>query len=118
MLSFELCQKLRDAGFPFIRIPSVAEGHRTLVIEGDVTYFGSVDLSDGCPYWIPTLSELIEACGDEFETLNQTPDQEGLYFWYAVAGDITVPSDDRLGFSTPEEAVAQLYLTLHSQPQS
>lgn len=42
MISYDLIQKLEDAGFPFVR------------------------LSDGFCYRYPTTSELIAACGETF----------------------------------------------------
>jgi hypothetical protein len=60
--------------------------------------------------YIPTLSELIEACGDGFSSLENGGDDWGAYstlitFW-----------NDPVGYGkTPEEAVARLYIALNQK---
>ena len=61
----------------------------------------------GFPYWTgeePTLSELIEACGKGFWELTKYPSRWGAYEWKGREGS----------GSTPEEAVANLWLALQS----
>lgn len=65
--------------------------------------------------YLPTLSELIEACGDDFVSMNKRPDG-----WRAFADneeftgfDTMMPVVSAVG-STPEEAVARLWLALKS----
>ena len=61
----------------------------------------------GHPYFVPTLEEVIEACGEEFGVLEQFTNGSG---WGAY-----IPNDigtNGLG-KTPLEAVANLYLKLH-----
>ncbi len=55
----------------------------------------------------PTLSELITACGDRFRSLDNYS-EEG---WFAFA----VGEHTKVGGSTPEEAVAKLYLELNKK---
>ena len=85
MLNYELTKKLKDAGFPFEFWESKL---------GDDTYTS------------PTLSELIEACGDRFGCLAKKEDG-----WYACPFPHDKLSDgiDK----TPEEAVANLWLELN-----
>lgn len=101
-MTYELTKKLKDAGFPIKPYP----------------FPGTDNLEEAEWYekYIPTLSELIEACGDEFMLTNET------YRWEAWKGKIE--SMVRMGEgganyeaegSTPEEAVANLYIALHSQ---
>lgn len=56
---------------------------------------------------IPTLEELIEACGDEFDSLIQNKTRDGIR-WNAESKQYRGH-----GF-TPSEAVANLYLALHA----
>jgi hypothetical protein len=81
----DLARQLKEAGF------------KTL------TGFPVSNSGDGLYY--PTLSELIEACGKDFEMLVQ---RNAGQCWGAVGG---VHGDVR--GSTPEEAVARLWLALH-----
>jgi len=83
----ELAKQLKDAGFKPIS-------------------FGVMELPDGTKVTFnerfPTLSELIEACGDKIDGL-----QRGFGKWYAVT---TTSSKEG---NTPEEAVANLWLELN-----
>lgn len=67
----------------------------------------------------PTLSELIEACGDAFDSLVRVAITDHLgggniIKWRAQARDPQTP-DGRA--STPEEAVARLWLSLNKKPR-
>lgn len=97
MITYELAKQLKDAGFP------------QKIRQGVFGYEWSEKLPDG-NLWVngmaykPTLSELIEACGDRFSTL--TKDFPGWRCWGKPN-----PEWDVQG-STPEEAVAKLYLNI------
>lgn len=91
-MKYELAKKLKEAGWP--------QDHDC--IDGK-------DLGGGmtggclCLPAIPTLSEFIEACGSDFNMLIRIDSED----WYA--SDYT---DIKEGGSTPEEAVANLWLAL------
>ena len=87
-MNYELQHKLKDAGFP--------QGDCD-EIEGDVTYE-------------PSLSELIEACGDLSFKLEWGSNEK---VWYAH-GSIGRGGEDTKG-ETPEEAVANLWLELNKK---
>lgn len=103
-MNYELAKKLKDAGFP--------QGGRGWV-------FNLVD--DGPEYdevWTTveyptiqtraaTLSELIAACGADFNMLIRVDNED----WYA--GNYT---DIKKDGTTPEEAVANLWLALNEKP--
>ena len=81
-MNYELAKKLKDAGFPW--------QDRNVLTSSSY----------------PTLSELIEACGSEFISLQN----KNLLGWYSVAN---TQSGIKTGEgSTPEEAVANLWLAL------
>lgn len=96
-MTYELAQKLKDAGFPLFK------GHEYA--------------------YLPTLTELIEACGEEFGTLElcscMPAPHDHACIWDAR------PKDDRIAGEyvdkwtgrgdTPEEAVANLWLALNSR---
>ena len=77
---------------------------------------------EGEHYFIPTLSELIEACGDEFQLTkwdcHNKIEKKVDYKWIAST---EIYYDDR-GYQsdigegkTPEEAVAKLYIELNKK---
>lgn len=104
-MTYELAKELRDAGFPQ-KLPS-----------GSFTIYGGqikdTKTNENAIY-VPTLSELIEACGEGEFMLHQTrtlnnPDRTP--FWIA-----SMPEHDRKASgSTPEEAVARLWLALNKK---
>lgn len=110
-MDYELVKKLKDAGFP-------QPGDKYLVA-GQMPGTYSADTGD--MVYIPTLSELIEACGEGFTMLikptNYTNPEN---LWYAGIDDAdqegypNVSSDYPSGEGkTPEEAVAKLWLALN-----
>lgn len=86
-MKYDLAKRLKDAGFPIKKL-CLCEG-------------------SPCPHLnFPTLSELIEACGGNAKVLMNKGDGTG---WaYAVDGI------GKHG-STPEEAVANLWLELNKK---
>ncbi len=116
-ITYELALALKNAGFPqdgngfwYVEMDSPAGG----------TFFGlsntphpKLPAYDGYDsLYSPTLSELIEACGDRFEKLSVS--KGGL--WIAEA---TIPICDEwytTGQSkSPEEAVCALWLALNKK---
>lgn len=110
-MNYELAKKLKDAGFPqkehtdapvFWIMPSNA-----LFLDSKMK-----PLKTYC--YLPTLSELIGACGDSFSALHRRSrrfkETEKLY-WTAWTYDSY--SSSRNG-STPEEAVANLWISLYA----
>ncbi len=102
MLSYELCKSLKEAGFP-------QTGSKALECTcGNIVYRSNnvAEYKEGSELVRqPTLLELIEAC--PIEKLQKLCD--GL--WEAC--DETSPAE--ASGSTPEEAMAKLYLLLHEK---
>lgn len=87
-MTYELAKKLKDAGFPgFIK-----------GLTGKVEVWDIVSSK-------PSLSELIEACGDGFSSLSKVE----LGKIYLASSDI----NGSFNGPTPEEAVAKLWLKLN-----
>jgi hypothetical protein len=100
-MNYDLAKELKDAGF---------------LQRGDGSYvFPEIDTGETnktLRRYAPTLSELIEACGDEFDRLERdtdgTKEYPKVYFCaYAVSRD-----SGQFG-STPEEALTRLWLALN-----
>lgn len=110
-MKYELALRLRDAGFP---IRSGSDVHQLLPIRYIHADGEHLTLMMGAPYLQgesfiePTLEELIEACGDGFETLTKSVDGFG------ARGPKVDTKEWSVG-STPTEAVAELYLALHGK---
>lgn len=108
MLSYETCLKLGATGFP-LKIGPPTKNSFDLYALLPIPENWAAHLTP------PTLSELIEACGIKFISLslNPTPKNAG-EMWVAVVARLSVEgySMQRPGAS-PEEAVANAYLSLH-----
>lgn len=102
-MTYELAKKLKEAGFP--------QYGKNREVDGGLAMTNESGTLEGC--YIPTLSELIEACGEDFWALykvgtRETPD------WKWEAGSFGVPLNEIVGKGqTPEEAVANLWLKLN-----
>jgi len=98
-MDYALIKELKGAGFPFIQVDPKNCTERMIYTKG-----GEFHLE-------PTLSELIEACGDKFGRL------EAIVENAPVDEVVTYVVNDHYSFkgSTPEIAMAKLYLAIHSQ---
>lgn len=91
------------------------ETAKALKKSGFPIYFGLVTFPDGTEVaaWesYPDLKELIEACGDGFKNLCR----DGKYWW--ANASFRIDNNDIQGWksSTPEEAVANLWLALNKK---
>lgn len=97
-MKYETAKALKEAGFPLKPTPS--QNYPQLVTDLII---------DHVRYQYPTLSELIDVCGDGFTRLLRIHDaniKEGVFRFEAMGRNI-----EEVG-STPEEAVANLYLAL------
>lgn len=118
MISYELALKLKKAGFPqkYINISdSECKNHNH-----DLAHIGIC-----CGVYEPSLSELIEACGEDFNSLRQNKVFKQWKKWVAFADSITptigpVSQPTALGMGgfdadTREEAVSLLWLELNKK---
>jgi len=96
-VDYQLAHDLRDAGFPQIgRGTQIGPSDKLVWRAGDRVY-------------MPTLSELIEACGKRFWMLEACDLEAGN--WHA-SGYAAAKIEDAYG-SSPDEAVARLWLALN-----
>ena len=113
MLPYKLAKQLKDAGFPQKptnenKFPLYCVEMGTPWREGlDKTPEGVGDYSK-----IPTLSELIEACGEGFGSLDHFRDVE---LWRAYGDRVEDPIEFQGEGKTPEEVVARLWLKLYGK---
>jgi hypothetical protein len=104
-MKYELAKQLKEAGFPQSR----KYGYETMMPEGfDSHGVKAIDF-EAAKVNVPTLSELIEACGESFRDLScyhGAPDDQ----WEARG----LTEEQERG-SSPEVAVANLWLALNSK---
>lgn len=94
-MTYELAKELMLAGFPAKR--ANAKNHNDEVFPFP---------RKGSYYLFPTLSELIEACGNDLADMAQ-----GSWGWDATS----YGGEFRCKATTPEEAVARLWLALNKK---
>lgn len=114
-VNYELAKELKDAGFVFIPWWTALRDeneYEVREIEGGRAYV----LVDGIRgYLLPTLSELIEACENTFKALEfSQDDMRSWHAYYEEDGNADPNSWSGFG-STPEEAVARLWLALNKK---
>jgi hypothetical protein len=95
-MNYELAKELKDAGFS-----QCGKGEFIGVSGGLIDHSGDV--------YVPTLEEIIEACGHGIWNLTKT--NEAVTYWHASNG--LRDRECKYGYgTTPEEAVANLWLAL------
>jgi len=112
-MNYELAKQLKDAGLK----QEGWNGNFYDVDGQESSDFGDLVTAEGDEVYIPTLSELIEACGDKFGTLHQYkyPSNNGKQQdWLATEQYKTAQVLKGEG-ATPEEAVAKLWLELNKK---
>ena len=110
MISYKLAKQLKDAGFPTIQLT-----------DHELCDYQQSEIIDGVCYHIPNLSELIEACGDDFQGIMFYPSEPETRKFRAFdwkensfsCFDSNGNGSDIKG-KTPEEAVAKLWLKLQA----
>ena len=103
-MDYKLAKELKDSRFP----KSEDWGEHSTLMKGN--YF----MVDG--YGVPKLSELIDACGEDFSHLKRYPVDEVVYWWAVTHSkfDKNGNNSEEQG-KTPEEAVARLWLALNKK---
>lgn len=91
-MNYELAKELKDAGFETKAKCSRCIGDHKMACSKDI---------------FPTLEELLEACGQGFDSLYKDEEMK----WYARRGNTVIGVQIHIG-STPTEAVARLWLAL------
>lgn len=107
-MTYELAKQLKDAGFPQVEVwESRCPCHEPWGMCG-------LGAHDQPPSYMPSLSELIEACGDRFGSLNRNfhTFKYITKYWTAVVIFQTSTNYLEAQGDTPEEAVAKLWLAL------
>lgn len=99
MITYELAKELKEAGFP--QGTTSSDTHYTF-LDADGNPCNAFGREAA---YVPTLSELIEACGDSFVRIRRHSSDHWEVWGYGV-------NEDFIG-TTPLEAVARLWLALN-----
>jgi len=103
-MNYELAKQLKDLGFP----QHLERGKLVFTDDGEIIKSSDYSL-------VPTLEELIEACGEEFHGLRKGKDE-----WFADARKPFVKPYKGKRWKltrsdkTPKEAVAKLWIALQT----
>lgn len=125
-MNIKLAKKLRDAGFPNLakELRNADVIGRTFLGTDGETSFGCLNIehlpeeddSKNRYFLYPTLSELIEACGDRFSCVERMVKTEEMASELWLAAEYAMSDGYKSGKgSTPEEAVANLWLALKKE---
>ena len=96
-MDYKLAKALRDAGFP-------QQGKGGSIIDPDLIVARRGDRA-----YVPTLEELIEACGEQFESLVRYSDGT-----YRACGRDGAEGLQDIASVSSTEAVARLWLALNT----
>jgi hypothetical protein len=91
IMTYDLAKKLKDAGFP-VKLN-----------------FGFINVS----LVMPTLSELIEACGEKIHSIQFRPNIPGTKCY--VLSELSKDNGPVFSAESPEVSVANLWLALHGK---
>ena len=109
-MKYKLLKQLREVGFPQAEVEGQYISCKECLTKG---INGNKGCGKECVVYIPTLSELIDTCGNEFGNLSTlaegTTEEDFITSWCAenLGGGV-----ERIG-KTPEEAVAKLFIELN-----
>lgn len=127
LMNYELAYQLKEAGFPqersgYIFLHVKARSYRNLSTKNEWVHRPAETKKIYCagrpsrahPHneweYAPILSELIEACGDDFGGVIRDM-FSGIWKWFAYE----YPAGEKIFGATPEEAVARLWLALNKK---
>lgn len=112
MINYKLAKQLKETGFPQIGEGKSKPFPKPIKVDfynrgkGKATFRGFTTKKQ---VYYPTLSELIEACGNEFVSLEK--EYWGNVIMYKATGYDELSDADK----SPEEAVAKLWLKLQNK---
>lgn len=116
-MTYELAKQLKEAGFTQTGEHFDYDRCPYLIYPNDIDDGVS---QNGC--YVPTLSELIEACGDRFVSLNREEIDPKIYesinLFVAIGLNVYNTYFSTRNFNTPEEAVAKLWLELNESKRN
>jgi hypothetical protein len=108
-MNYELARELKDAGFPNIKDLQHRQGREFILPDGSVPVYSLGNAENVKGWFVPTLEELIEACGKRFDRLLAYHDRGD---WEATSEKDSDSLFKSATGKTPTEAVGRLWLDL------
>jgi hypothetical protein len=68
-MNYQIAIELKSAGFPNIKDLQHRQGREFIPSDGSMPVYSLGDAADVKNWFVPTLEELIEACGQRFQDL-------------------------------------------------
>ncbi len=111
-MDYDLCKKLKDAGFPQTGVGS----NKRIFPDGSIQNYWLAFETKNPGVYIPTLSEMIEQCGDRIHGTSRYKDGILSKGWWTY-GTVNIFDSFSTWFegANLDIAVANLYLALHKQ---
>ena len=108
-MNYKLAKQLKEEGFPQSQPNVPKDGYYDIYADGDKRLTSEI-------LYRPTLSELIEACGDvQLNKKRDAPCKGESVDTFTYEAYTEEPKILSFVCSTPEEAVAYLWLELHKK---
>lgn len=117
-LSYETAKELKEAGFPTFSSPSKAKMNGLWDYYEELREKGKESKINMRRYErvvLPTLSELIEECGDKFEMLYRNVDDNGKTIKWCCAHIDLARDEGVFCGKTPSEAVSRLWMKINKK---
>ena len=96
-MTYEILKRLKDQGFPLQPV-SVAIGRETVLLRQAVVFSRSHTREDPGIYYVPSLSDLVMACGNDLKNMSRVADG-----WEC--------NEAQTRGATLDDALAELWLT-------
>ncbi len=72
-MTYEMLKRLKESGFPLQRV-SFEVGQEVSLARPAVVFSGSTSVAEAGIYYVPSLSDLVEACGNHLQAMSRVPD--------------------------------------------
>ena len=113
-MTYELLKRLKDSGFPLQ--PVAVEAGREITLKRPAVVFSwSTSPADGGVYYVPSLSDLVEACGNRLKNMSRVADGWQCNHEPNGSGKGSSATAETRG-ATLDDALAELWLTRGVNP--
>ena len=72
-MTYETLKRLKDSGFPLQQV-AVEAGREVALERPAVVFSGATSVAEAGIYYVPSLSDLVEACGTRLQSMSRVPE--------------------------------------------
>lgn len=108
-MTYEILKRLKDSGFPLQPVP-VEIGRETVLQRQAVVFAGPVTRPAPAIYYVPSLTDLVAACGSDLKNMSRVADGWECNREQRGAADASWARAQARG-ATLDDALAELWLT-------